>query len=97
VISFARQGYKNIDFAPTTPIGQRGLTSVGQNSTGAGHRHNFSSRAGRRLAAQQRGNGKIAKTVKARIVGKVSYAAWACADPGIQFHTSTMTQPPGGR
>ena len=36
-----------------------------------------------------RGNGKVAKTVKAReLWDKVSYAAWACADPGIQFHTT---------
>jgi ribonucleoside-diphosphate reductase alpha chain len=47
-----------------------------------------------------RGNGKIAKTVKAReLWDKVSYAAWACADPGIQFHTSINdwhTCPAGG-
>ena len=36
-----------------------------------------------------RGNGKVAKTVKAReLWEKISYAAWACADPGIQFHTT---------
>ena len=47
-----------------------------------------------------RGNGKIAKTVKAReLWDKVSYAAWACADPGIQFHTTINdwhTCPAGG-
>src|SRR6185312_15137923 len=47
-----------------------------------------------------RGNGKIAKTVKAReLWDKISYAAWACADPGIQFHTSINdwhTCPAGG-
>jgi len=45
-------------------------------------------------------DGKIAKTVKAReLWEKVSYAAWACADPGIQFHTSINdwhTCPAGG-
>ena len=44
--------------------------------------------------------GKIAKTVKARdLWDKVSHAAWACADPGIQFHTSINdwhTCPAGG-
>ena len=35
-----------------------------------------------------RGSGKVAKTVTAReLWDKISYAAWACADPGIQFHT----------
>src|ERR1700709_2031661 len=47
-----------------------------------------------------RGSGKIAKTIKAReLWDKVSYAAWACADPGIQFHTSINdwhTCPAGG-
>ncbi|HEX2761502.1 MAG TPA: hypothetical protein VHM27_13350, partial [Rhizomicrobium sp.] len=47
-----------------------------------------------------RGNGKVARTVKAReLWQKVSYAAWACADPGIQFHTSINdwhTCPAGG-
>ena len=47
-----------------------------------------------------RGNGKVAKTVKAReLWDKVSYAAWACADPGIQFHTTINdwhTCPAGG-
>src|SRR5262249_41882761 len=36
-----------------------------------------------------RKDGKIAKTVKAReLWDKIGYAAWACADPGIQFHTT---------
>ena len=47
-----------------------------------------------------RGAGKVAKTVRAReLWEKVSYAAWACADPGIQFHTSINdwhTCPAGG-
>src|SRR6202012_651803 len=47
-----------------------------------------------------RGNGKVARTVKAReLWEKVSYAAWACADPGIQFHTTINdwhTCPAGG-
>ena len=37
----------------------------------------------------RRTDGKVAKTVKAReLWDKISYAAWACADPGIQFHTT---------
>jgi len=35
----------------------------------------------------RRTDGKIAKTVKARdLWAQVGHAAWACADPGIQFH-----------
>ena len=47
-----------------------------------------------------RGDGKVAKTVQARdLWEKISYAAWACADPGIQFHTTINdwhTCPAGG-
>ena len=33
--------------------------------------------------------GKISKTVKARdLWEKIGYAAWASADPGLQFHTT---------
>src|SRR6185295_531111 len=36
-----------------------------------------------------RKNGAVAKTVKARALwDQVGHAAWACADPGIQFHTT---------
>src|SRR4029079_10422120 len=36
-----------------------------------------------------RKNGAVAKTVKARVLwDQVGHAAWACADPGIQFHTT---------
>ena len=36
-----------------------------------------------------RKSGKVAKTVKAReLWEQIGYAAWACADPGIQFHTT---------
>ena len=36
-----------------------------------------------------RKNGKIAKTLDAReLWEKIGYAAWACADPGLQYHTT---------
>ena len=36
-----------------------------------------------------RKNGKVAKTVKAReLWEKIGYAAWASADPGLQYHTT---------
>ena len=43
---------------------------------------------------------KVHKTLKARdLWEKIGYAAWACADPGIQFHTTVNdwhTCPAGG-
>jgi ribonucleoside-diphosphate reductase alpha chain len=45
-------------------------------------------------------NGSTAKELQARdLWEKISYAAWACADPGIQFHTTVNdwhTCPAGG-
>src|SRR5690606_31134510 len=39
------------------------------------------------LTARQ--TGKVTKTLKARDLWEtVGYAAWACADPGIQYHTT---------
>ncbi|HWQ09906.1 MAG TPA: adenosylcobalamin-dependent ribonucleoside-diphosphate reductase, partial [Holophaga sp.] len=38
---------------------------------------------------KRRTDGKVARTLKAReLWRKVNYAAWACADPGIQFETT---------
>jgi ribonucleoside-diphosphate reductase alpha chain len=38
---------------------------------------------------ERRTDGKVHKTLKARdLWAKVNYAAWACADPGIQFDTT---------
>ncbi len=105
VISFARQGYKEIDFRTyDTDWDSEAYTSVaGQNS------NNTVRVTDEFLKAVQedgdwhltnRGNGKVARNIKAReLWDKVSYAAWACADPGIQFHTSINdwhTCPAGG-
>ena len=105
VISFARQGYKDIEFKTyDTDWDSEAYTSV------AGQNSNNSVRVTDEFLKAvledgdwhltHRGNGKVAKTVKARALwDKVSYAAWACADPGIQFHTSINdwhTCPAGG-
>ena len=95
VIQFAKQGYKDIDF-PTYDTdwdSEAYLTVSGQNS-------NNSVRVTDEFlkAVEADGDwdliwrtkpGKIAKTVKARdLWEKIGYAAWACADPGLQFHTT---------
>ncbi|HJT42603.1 MAG TPA: vitamin B12-dependent ribonucleotide reductase [Rhizomicrobium sp.] len=105
VISFARQGYEDIDFRTyDTDWDSEAYTSV------AGQNSNNSVRVTDEFLnavledsdwhLTYRGSGRIAKTVKAReLWEKVSYAAWACADPGIQFHTSINdwhTCPAGG-
>ena len=94
VIQFARQGYRDIRFDTydTDWDSEAYLTVAGQNS-------NNSVRVtdGFLKAVESDGNwnlirridGKVAKSVKARDLWEsVGYAAWACADPGIQFHTT---------
>ncbi|GIX14898.1 MAG: hypothetical protein KatS3mg118_2857 [Paracoccaceae bacterium] len=48
----------------------------------------------------RRTDGKVARTVKARALWeKIGHAAWACADPGVQFHDTINdwhTCPAGG-
>jgi len=105
VISFARQGFKDIDFRTyDTDWDSEAYTSVaGQNSNNSVRVTDEFLTAvleDRDWHLTWRGNGKVARTVKAReLWEKVSYAAWACADPGIQFHTTINdwhTCPAGG-
>ena len=105
VISYARQGFKDIDFRTyDTDWDSEAYTSVaGQNSNNTVRVTDAFLKAVLEDCdwhLTNRGTGKIAKTVKAReLWDKVSYAAWACADPGIQFHTSINdwhTCPAGG-
>jgi ribonucleoside-diphosphate reductase alpha chain len=105
VISFARQGYKEIDFRTyDTDWDSEAYTSVaGQNSNNTVRVTDDFLKAvleDGNWDLVNRGSGKIARTVKAReLWDKISYAAWACADPGIQFHSSINdwhTCPAGG-
>jgi ribonucleoside-diphosphate reductase alpha chain len=105
VISFARQGYKDLDFRTyDTDWDSEAYTSVaGQNSNNTVRVTDAFLKAVLEDGdwdLVNRGSGKIARTIKAReLWEKVSYAAWACADPGIQFHTSINdwhTCPAGG-
>jgi ribonucleoside-diphosphate reductase alpha chain len=94
VIQFAKQGYKDINF-PTYDTdwdSDAYLTVSGQNSNNSVRvTDNFlkSVEADGNWDLTFRKNGKIAKTLKARdLWEKIGYAAWASADPGLQYHTT---------
>ena len=105
VIQFARQGFTALEFDTydTDWDSEAYLTVSGQNSNNSvrvadGFLQAVENDADWNLT--RRLDGKVHKTLKARdLWDKVSYAAWACADPGIQFHTSINdwhTCPAGG-
>src|SRR6516165_3695938 len=95
VIQFAKQGYTDLHF-PTYDTdwdSEAYLTVSGQNS------NNTVRVTDEYLKAVEANRdwdlfwrtkpGKISKTVKARdLWEKIGYAAWASADPGLQFHTT---------
>ncbi len=92
VLQYARQGYSSIEF-PTydTDWDSEAYISVsGQNSNNSVRVTNAFLKAVKDDADWElirRTDGKVAKTVKARdLWDQVGHAAWACADPGIQFH-----------
>jgi ribonucleoside-diphosphate reductase alpha chain len=94
VIQFAKQGYKDIHF-PTYDTdwdSEAYLTVSGQNSNNSVRVTDEFLRA---VEADSNWNltwrksGEVAHTTKARdLWEKIGHAAWACADPGIQFHTT---------
>jgi len=92
VLQYARQGYSSIEF-PTydTDWDSEAYISVsGQNSNNSVRITDAFLKAVREdadWALIRRTDGKVAKTLKARdLWDQVGHAAWACADPGIQFH-----------
>ena len=92
VLQYARQGFTAIEF-PTydTDWDSEAYISVsGQNSNNSVRVTNAFLKAVKDDADWEllrRTDGKVAKTVKAReLWDQVGHAAWACADPGIQFH-----------
>ena len=92
VLQYARQGYDSIDFsifdtdwrsdAYTTVSGQNSNNSVRVTDA-------FLEQVARNgdWELKRRTDGRTAKTVRARqLWEEIGHAAWACADPGVQFH-----------
>jgi len=94
VIQFARQGFSSIEFPvfDTDWEGEAYRTVSGQNSNNTVRVTDEFLRAVEAdgdWALKARITGKVVKTVKARdLWEKIGEAAWASADPGIQFHTT---------
>ncbi|NDH26141.1 MAG: vitamin B12-dependent ribonucleotide reductase, partial [Rhodobacteraceae bacterium] len=92
VLDYAKQGYSSIEF-PTydTDWDSEAYASVsGQNSNNSIRVTDAFLRAveaGENWNLINRTDGSVAKTLDARKLWQdVGHAAWACADPGIQYH-----------
>ena len=94
VIGLAQQGFRTVE-VPVYGLdwdSESYLTVSGQNSNNSIRVPNAFLEAveeDRDWELRRRIDGKVAKTLKARALwDKVAYAAWACADPGVQFDTT---------
>ncbi len=92
VLQYAAQGFGSIEF-PTYDTdwdSEAYMTVSGQNSNNSVRVTDAFLKAVREdkdWELIRRTDGKVAKTVKARdLWAQIGHAAWACADPGIQFH-----------
>jgi len=106
VVQFAKQGYTSLEFPDydTDWDSEAYLTVSGQNSNNSVRVTNDFLEAVEQdkpwhLLARK--NGKVTEELPAReLWEKISYAAWACADPGIQYDTTINewhTCPQSGR
>ncbi|MFN9163176.1 MAG: vitamin B12-dependent ribonucleotide reductase [Alphaproteobacteria bacterium] len=93
-IQFARQGYTSmhIPVLDTDWDGEAYYTVSGQNSNNSVRVNDEFLRAVEAdgdWKLMRRTDGKLHKTVKARALwDKIAEAAWQCADPGLQYHTT---------
>jgi ribonucleoside-diphosphate reductase alpha chain len=94
VIQFAKQGYTDIEFETydTDWDSEAYLTVAGQNSNNSVRVTDDFLRSVEQdgaWALKARITGKTTKALKAReLWDKIGYAAWASADPGLQYHTT---------
>jgi ribonucleoside-diphosphate reductase alpha chain len=92
VLQYAEQGFGSIEFRTydTDWDSDAYLTVSGQNSNNSVRVTDAFLKAVHEDADWQlirRTDGKVAKTVRAReLWDQIGHAAWACADPGVQFH-----------
>ncbi len=115
VIQLAKLGFKSIEFPTydtdwnsdsyATVSGQNSNNSVRvtnefMNAVLSDGNWNLYWRIEKRKAKKEKRNPKPCKTLKARdLWEQISYSAWSCADPGIQYHTTINewhTCPAGG-
>ena len=106
VIQFAQQGYTEIEFKTydTDWDSEAYLTVSGQNSNNSVRVTNaFLQKVIENGAWEliRRTDGAVSARVDAKMLWeKIAYAAWACADPGLQYDTTINewhTCPKGGR
>jgi len=94
VIQFAKQGYASIDFKTydTDWDSDAYLTVSGQNSNNSIRVSDDFMRAIKGegdWSLRRRTDGSVTREISAKDLWRdVGQAAWACADPGIQFHTT---------
>ena len=94
VIQHAKQGYTKLDFEEydTDWESEAYLTVSGQNSNNSVRLTDAFLQAVENdgeWSLTRRLDGKVSKTMKARdLWEKIGYAAWASADPGLQYHTT---------
>jgi len=106
VIALAKQGITDFDFKEfdTDWNSEAYQTVAGQNSNNSVRLSNQFLKAveeKREWSLIRRTDGKVAKKISAKgLFDKLNYAAWTCADPGVQFDTTINewhTCPQAGR